>query len=342
MNISKKEQALNFLFLKGCDGLGNQAFNQVADLIINFSEILKFIPESVKAETYDIRLKVGQPLMIFGRRGALFVSDKGGVSFKIGQDTVICRQIHMKEIFMKICSHSVFSHENEIKEGFVSTTHGYRVGLCGTAVLEENQVKNITDISTLVFRIPRENRGCADVLFQSPINFSSGILIVGEPSSGKTTFLRDICQSLSFGSQGCLKRISILDERGEISGSFDIGPCADVLKYYPKKEGFQMALRSLSPQIIACDEIADKDLTFIEHALFSGVPVIGTLHGSEFDLKRRANINRILSLGGFETLIFLKGRNHPSEILKIERVSEWLENNRYHDDSAQWINDRND
>ncbi|WP_099203806.1 ATPase, T2SS/T4P/T4SS family [Scatolibacter rhodanostii] len=313
----------------------NEEFDKVARLIKSFERTLYFVPDAIKSETYDIRLKSGQPLMLTGKRGTLFVNDKGGVSHKIGQDTLICRQEDIKEVFFQVCSHSVFSHENEIKEGFVTAGNGYRVGLCGTAVLEKGSIKNIKDVSSLVFRIPREKKGCADKLFQSGIDFSAGILIVGEPSSGKTTFLRDACVSLSYGLHTRSKRIAVLDERSEISGRFDLGPCADILKGYPKADGLIMALRALSPEMIICDEISDKEVESVHQALFSGVPVIATLHGSEKDLYGRKALKEILRSGGFETLVFLRGREQPTEILKIESVREWFENSGRDDDSTQ-------
>lgn len=322
--------------------MSDKAFDMIASLVKSFERVLLFVPDSVKAETYDIRLKMGQPLMLCCKKGILFVTDKGGVSKHIGHDTLICRHEDMRDIFLHICSHSVFSHENEINEGFVTAANGCRIGLCGTAVTENGKIKNIKDFSSLVFRIPREKNGCADNLFRKGIDFSKGVLIVGEPSSGKTTLLRDICRSLASGVHTDAKRIAVLDERCEISGNFDIGAGADILKGYPKSYGFTMALRTLSPEIIVCDELSDKDLESAKHSFFCGVPVISTIHGSEKDLKSRKALREILEYGGFETIVFLKGRQSPTEILKIESVGDWIENIRSNDDSFKRTRNRND
>lgn len=322
--------------------MSDKAFDMVASLVKSFERVLHFVPDSIKAETYDIRLKTGQPLMLCGKKGILFITDKGGVSKHIGHDTLICRHEDMRDVFLHICSHSVFSHENEINEGFVTAPNGCRIGLCGTAVIENEKIKNIKDFSTLVFRIPREKRGCADVLFRNNVDFSKGVLIVGEPSSGKTTLLRDICTSLASGIHSQAKRIAVLDERCEVSGNFQIGAGADVLKGYPKQFGFTMALRTLSPEIIVCDELSDKDLDSAKNSFFCGVPVISTIHGNERDLKSRKELREILEYGGFETIVFLKGRQNPTEILKIESAGDLVENIRRNDDSFKRACDRND
>lgn len=310
-------------------------FDRTAQLVKSFERSLLALPDSVKANAYDIHLKAGQPLLIAGKGGVCFVGDKGDAARRPGPDTLICRENDMREIFLHLCSYSVFSHENEIRQGFVSTAQGYRVGLCGTAVTENGTIKNIKDISSLIFRVPREKPRCADPLFQAGISFSGGVLLVGEPSSGKTTLLRDIVRSLSMGLHTRPKRVAVLDERAEISGSYDLGPCADVLKACPKQEGFTLALRALSPEVIVCDELAEQDMDFVGKSVYSGVPVVATLHGNEAALRSRAALLPVLQKGGFETLVFLAGRENPTAILKIESVRDWLENNRRDDDFNQ-------
>ncbi len=318
----------------------NQPFDDTVGLIHAFKKILFFIPERTKNDTFDIRMQIGQPLMLSGKQGTLFVSDKGGVSRRIGQDTIICREEDIRQTFFELCGHSVFSHEEEIRQGFITAAGGYRVGICGTAVLESGGIKNIKDISSLVFRIPRQKQGCAQKLFGGAVDFSGGVLLIGEPSSGKTTLLRDICEAISYGTYGFSRRLAVLDERNEIAGHFNLGPCADILKGYPKEAGFTMALRCLSPQILVCDEISDREVDLLRQAFFCGVPVIATIHGSEKSLRGQKDLQRILLAGGFETLVFLKNRENPAEIHKIESVRDWLENIGCHADFTERLSDR--
>lgn len=78
-----------------------------------------------------------------------------------------------------------------------------------------------------------------------------------EASFRKTTVLRDIARIL-----GDTRRVAVVDTRGEIAGVYggvpalDIGENTDVLNGYSRGEGIMCALRSLSPEVIICDEIA--------------------------------------------------------------------------------------
>ena len=108
-------------------------------------------------------------------------------------------------------------------------------------------------------------------------------LIISPPKCGKTTLLRDLTRFLSNNKN---VKIALIDERDEIASSYmgrdynDVGKRTFVLSGYLKEEGFSHAVRSLSPDIIICDEIGDKeDFNIISYALLRGVKIIATLHG---------------------------------------------------------------
>ena len=98
-------------------------------------------------------------------------------------------------ITIKAVSYTHLQHE--IRQGFVTMASGHRVGVCGTAVYEENRVSGIRDISSLNIRIAREVYGAADELLRELDKEISGLLIAGPPSSGKSTILRDLARQLS-------------------------------------------------------------------------------------------------------------------------------------------------
>ena len=59
------------------------------------------------------------------------------------------------------------------------------------------------------------------------------------------------------------------------------GEALDVLAGLPKGQAVQMALRTLSPQVILLDELGGLDeVTALEQGLFSGVDFIATLHAA--------------------------------------------------------------
>ena len=99
------------------------------------------------------------------------------------------------------------------------------------------------------------------------------------PGVGKTTLLRDLCRRLSTGEGA--KRVAVIDSRGELSG--DYGRCAlvDVLFGYPKAEAIEIAVRTLSPEVVAVDEIASRrEAEAVLAVAGGGVPLIATTHAS--------------------------------------------------------------
>ena len=313
----------------------DHAFQRVAGLIPQFESELLTLSREIKAQAYDIHLKAGQALSICGREGIFFLCGKGRVVKQSEQADLLCRASDLQALFMQICDHSVFSHEQEIRRGYITVQGAYRVGICGTAVLERGDVKNIRDIKSMSFRIPREKQGCARPFFSVHPSLKQGILIAGAPSSGKTTLLRDIIKSLSFGLYSPVKRIAVLDERCELESVFDLGPCADVYKGFPKAEGFTMALRAMSPELIVCDELSPQDQRHIAQSMYCGIPVIASVHASEEDLLCKRFIRELLHEGAFETVVFLDDRSRPCQIKRIIKAGELLERHRDGTDHTQ-------
>lgn len=295
------------------------AFDAVARKLGPYQDRLLALPEPMKRQTFDIRFKLGQPVALCGREGIFFLGPGGAVrDYSPGLPAVTSAQ--MEELFLHICGYSVFSHEEELRRGYVSLG-SCRAGVCGAAVGEGGRVRGVRDISSLVFRVPRDFPGCGDRLFQTGVDFSAGMLLTGEPSSGKTTLLRDLARSLSLGRFGPPRRVAVLDCRGELSG-FDLGPCADVLRGFPKAQAFDMALRTLSPEIIVCDELAQEDLEAVGQAMFAGVGLAASVHASAAAPEERPLCRALLGTGAFQTLAVLQGRESPCRLASVRFLKE--------------------
>lgn len=296
-------------------------YDKLACQIPIYHELLLGVPREIKGQAFDIHLKAEQPASVCGKEGVFFLRRSGGVTRALTEGLTCVSREEMQKIFTGICSQSVFSHERELQQGYVLTAESCRVGVCGTAVLENGRVKSVRDVSSLVFRISREIPGCGDRLFLEGAALSRGLLIAGEPSSGKTTLLRDIVHSLSVGKFQQARRVAVVDERGEIGGGFDLGPCADVLKGYPKAEAFDVAIRMLSPEFIVCDELSSNDLEAVRQSIFAGVPLIASVHTGKEDKSSRPLYKSLLETGAFGTTAYLSGRSQPGEIELVETES---------------------
>ncbi len=241
------------------------------------------------------------------------------------------------EIFQKVCEHSIYSYQRQICEGFITIKGGHRVGITGNCVIEDGKIVNINYISSLNFRIAREKKESSNQI----LNFIIGngqvanTLIVSKPGCGKTTLLRDIIRKISSGISEynlIAKNCGIVDERGEIASMFkgvpqnDIGILSDVIANTSKAQGMRMLIRSMAPEIIACDEIGNKDdVEAISYAICSGVKGIFTAHGDSIEeLNLNSQIREILEKYIIEIIIFLddKIRGNVRNVYKLNRESK--------------------
>lgn len=300
--------------------MDTESFDRIAGQIPLYGSRLLRVPDSVKDQAFDIHLKAGGPVAVCGAEGVFFLRESG-VTRALTDDLLIVSERELREVFLTACSHSVFSHEHELKDGYLLFGFGCRAGVCGTAVVENGKVRAVRDVTAMVFRIPRTALGCGDRLFLEGFDLRRGVLVAGEPSSGKTTLLRDLARSLSVGKFSPIRRVALIDEKGEFQLG-DLGPCADVLQGYPKSAGFQLALKMLSPEFLVCDELGPDDLPAVRGAALSGAALLASVHAGKGDFSRRPLCRKLLATGAFSVLVFLSGRGAPGEIESIYKVED--------------------
>ena len=221
----------------------------------------------------EIRIRRGRPLSYVTQKCRYF-SD-----YVISDD-------EFESVLNLITEHSLYAITEKLVNGYIPLRGGVRVGVAGEGVMEGDRVKTIKHITSLSVRIPHQIFGIADFL-QIDGKFEQNVLIVSPPGAGKTTLLREITRVLSNAG----KCVTILDERGEISGAsgnsfaLDVGKNSDVLFGFPKKASYENALRALSPEYIVTDELSgERDVEGVLRAYYGGVKVIATLHGGSLDV----------------------------------------------------------
>ncbi len=304
--------------------------NALTGLCPRISEPLRRLPEPIQREAQEIRLRVGKPVTVCCRTGTYFLREDGS-PFPLPQGPLfLARKADLEESFRTICCYSVYSHQNEIRNGYITLRGGHRAGICGTAVYTGGALSGLRDVSSINLRIARQIDGAADGLFEALGGApAQGVLLVGPPACGKTTLLRDMARRLSVGTLGAFYKVAVVDERSELGGTYagisqnDLGYC-DVLDGYPKGEGILQAVRCLSPDYIICDEVGSmEDIRSISEGLNAGVRMIASIHaGSLGELLQRSQAKRLLETGAFQKVALLGDRRSPGSVQGIYKVGE--------------------
>ena len=258
-------------------------------------EILKILPRDMALEIASLCRRYGEARELrLRRRGVslLIFADRSASVKSVGDSTV-------DDVFSAVCRGAPYAFRDSIVRGFVPLFDGIRVGVAGRAHYDGGRLVGVSDIESLVFRLPTGSCDFAERITAICRSAPGGVLIFSPPFGGKTTALRAIAAELSSD-----RRVVIVDEREEIWTAALKGRNIDLLSGYRRAAGIEIATRCLAPEVIITDEIAAEDADDILASANSGVPIIATAHAATVgELLARAHIARLLNLGVFSTLV---------------------------------------
>lgn len=260
----------------------------------------------------EIRLRIGKPLIVISN------------NMEWVMDRAVEKEV-LAQILEYVSHYSLYAFENDLKQGFITIEGGHRVGIAGQVLIENGEVKNFKNISSMNIRISHEILHCADVVLPYIVKNREilNVLIVSPPRCGKTTLLRDLIRQVSDGTRYVKgSTVGVVDERSELGGCYlgipqkQLGIRTDILDACPKSKGMMMLVRSMAPNVIAVDELGGaEDLRALEYSMNCGCKILATVHGSSMEeLRKKPLFEALIKAHRFDRYIVLGNEGRVGQI----------------------------
>lgn len=282
------------------------------------------------SELNEIRIRANKPIIVYIKGQPYYIYEKG-LTCNISNAIFATKEM-IEDIVYRASDCSIYSVNEQLKQGFLVLDNGIRIGICGSVVEENGAIKTTTNWTSLNIRIPHQIKNVSLNVFNEIIseNGIKNTLIISPPGAGKTTFIRDFVLQMS--ENNFCSNVCIIDERGEIAGGdnsgIKLGNFCDILSFSTKLQGFSQCIRAMNPNLIITDEIGcEDDIIALKNAMNSGVKVMATIHANGIDDYKRKEIYPHLS-GYFERYVVLSNRDGPGTYEglyneKFARVLAW-------------------
>lgn len=301
-------------------------------------DIFNSLDKSIKSQISEIRLRKNKPVVIYVLSTLYFIEHSGVLTRNVNERCITINEDDFDYICDKLCSHSYHTNMSSLTEGYVTAKNGSRIGVSSTAVFKDDKIFSVKNISSLNIRISQEHKNCAKKIIDLTCKKSlPSIIVAGLPGCGKTTFLRDYARLISNGYCGEYKKVTIIDERKEIASDFDVGLNTDVLSGFTKAKGIEIATRTLSPDLIVCDEIGSiNELDKIRYSFSTGVNFAVSIHlKNAEDIFSNIMTDELINTGQFDFIVILKSYTDEFEIIDLGEIK--LEGGRNDNDNPFFI-----
>ena len=268
-----------------------QGFEQAVRVLpLRLRQEAMALPEEQRARVEELRLRWGRPMAAVLPEGER----------PLGGEPVTGQELEqLLELASRASFHTV---ADQLRRGYLTVEGGHRVGLCGTAVVRDGELRGLRRLSSAAVRVARQAVGAARPVSDRLLRREGTLystLILAPPGAGKTTLLRDLIRA---------------DERGEVAAlwngrpQLEVGARTDVLEGCPKALALMLLLRAMNPQVLAADEItAPEDVRALISAAGCGAALLATAHGwDRRDLEERPLYRELMAAGVFRRLVLIR------------------------------------
>ena len=272
-------------------------------LPIRLSRAVAALPEKVTNSLTEIRLRLDGPASVTsGGRNYTFTAEGRPCP---PERALLCTETELQECVALLSRSSLYSFGDTVKNGYIPFGRGCRAGVCGEGIIKDGQTEGFRKIYGINLRLRRFIKDFGTEAARRVCeNGLKGALVYSPPNCGKTTLLKSMARALSDGSLGRAFRVGLCDERNELYVPELTAGLVDAVCGIKKAAAATLLLRSMSPEILICDELTPDDASAMINAVNTGVCVIASAHAeTERDLKSRPFIKSLIETGAFPLLI---------------------------------------
>ena len=97
----------------------------------------------IEEELEEIRIRCNRPIFLKLRKVDILIE------YEVSQTEIL-------QTLEKLCNNSIYAYKNQICEGFLTVKGGHRIGITGSAVIENGKIINLKYVTSLNFRIARQ------------------------------------------------------------------------------------------------------------------------------------------------------------------------------------------
>ena len=262
------------------------------------------IPPAIKRELDSLLLSrsayVSELHLKIGKSSSVIIGgERIGLSQKLTSEDI-------EKTFNLLTESSLYAYRDSLASGYITLGGGVRVGVIGEARYDGGTLVGISKISALCFRIPGGENSLKKEILEAFFGTRRGLLIYSPPGAGKTSALRTLAKEIGKGRLG--KKVAVIDERLEFPVEDYFDTRVDLLRGYKKKDGLEIALRSLSPEVIMVDEIGSESeaLAMLSY-LNSGVKTVATVHAENYEeVFKKKNLDLFFKYKVFDAFLGLR------------------------------------